>query len=264
MSTAFQFEERLAAICSSLEKVSSDASASEPSTVAGVETAPHDGGAGSTKEPPRPPTTINLFQHPSAHPLILDLALLKKYGPEWLLWDIETVLWRVPQDFRTATISDLNLGKLQAVKVLHYVDSFWQKWEVFNWCTAAFNNLFADFGAVQVPSAAQMSVAVDIANRIRTDVPWELEVKLFIENALKFEGVFYPPEPLRFVSVAPDNALVDVQNIAQEWPAVMASDQMPTADTITAEQLRRTLAAHRFLKESQTRLVSQLPMVKNA
>jgi len=32
--------------------------------------------------PVPPPTLINLFQHPDAHPYVLDLALLQVYGPE--------------------------------------------------------------------------------------------------------------------------------------------------------------------------------------
>lgn len=263
MSAALKFEDRFLAAIAGLEKTSSDAGLVEPHVVVGVETVPHSED-GPTKPPPKPPTTINLFQHPTAHPLILDLALLKKYGPEWLLWDVETLIWRVPQDFRTATISDLNLGKIQAVKVLHYVDSYWQKWEVFNWCTAAFNSLFADFNHIQAPSAAQLSVSVDIASRIRTDVPWDLEVTGFIENACKFEGVYLPPDNLRFVRITADNDLIDVQKLADEWPKVLADGQMPTADTIVAEQLRRTLAAHRFLKASQERLTSQLPWVQRA
>lgn len=264
---ALQYDDRFQAASAGLEKVASDAGLNEPLSVVGVETSPpSDKGSGDQggTPPPRLPTTINLFQHPSAHPLILDLALLKKYGPEWLTWAVETLLWRVPQDFRTATISDLNLGKIQAVKTLHYVDDFWTRWEIFNWCTAPFNNLFADFKSMQVPSVAQMAVAVDVASRIRSNVPWSDELKAFMATNCQFEGVFYPPEILRFLDVKATTEFVDLDKIGLEWPAVMASDQMPTADTIVAEQLRRTLAVHRFLKESQERLTTQLRMVANA
>lgn len=264
MSAALRFEDRLVLAEAGLIKTASDAGLNDPTATLGVESVPHEEKETTGRPPPRPPVSINLFQHPTAHPLILDLALLKKYGPDWLFWEPETLLWRVPQDFRTSTISDLNLGKIQAIKVLHYVDDFWRQWEVFNWCTAPFNNLYADFQSMQVPSTAQMCVAIDIANRVRTDVPWELEVKGFIANACKFEGVFFPPDILRFAAVKPDNDLVDLDKISEEWPKVMYSDQMPTADTIVAEQLRRTLGAHRFLKASQERLVSQLPMLRNA
>lgn len=264
MNTAAQFDDRLLAAMAGLEKTASDPSVAGPDSLEGVETVPPDQHSGPPVQPPRPPVSINLFQHPSAHPLILDLALLKKYGPDWMLWDIETLVWRVPQDFRTKSISELNLGKIQAVKTLHYNDDYWLKWEVFNWCTQPFNNLYADFRALQVPSAAQLAVSVDIANRIRTDTAFNLEVKAFMETACRFEGVFYPPDSLAFLQVKPDHDLVDIARIADEWPKVLASGQLPTADTIVAEQLRRSLVVHRFLQESQARLSNQLSMVTNA
>lgn len=262
MSNAAQFDSRLLAVTAGLEKSAPDV-LSLNSDVVGIETTPPEQG-GPTKPPPRPPVSINLFQHPSAHPLILDLALLKKYGPEWMLWDIETLVWRVPKDFRTSSISDLNLGKIQAIKTLHYNDSYWSKWEIFNWCTHPFNNLYPDFSSLQVPSAAQMAVSIDIASRVRTDVHFNPELKMFMTVVCQFQGVFYPPDSLSFLVIPPNHDMVDTTKIAEEWPKVLASNQMPTADTIVAEQLRRSLEVHRFLKESQSRLNSQLHMVTNA
>lgn len=261
MATAAQFDTRLTAAMAGLEK---RGAGPVQESLEGVETVPPDHTGDQLAQPPRPPVTINLFQHPSAHPLILDLALLKKYGPDWMRWDIETLVWRVPKDFKTSSISELNLGKIQAVKTLHYNDLYWTAWEVFNWCTQPFNNLYADFRTTQVPSAAQLAVSVDIASRIRTDVPYNAEVKAFMTTACKYEGVFCPPDSLSFLAIKPDQDLVDTTKINEEWPKVLASNQMPTADTIVAEQLRRSLAVHRFLKDSQSRLSSQLHMVTNA
>ena len=61
---------------------------------------------------PRLPTTINLFQHPDAHPFVLDLALLRTYGPEWMQWEPDTLELRILTDFRTNSLSDLNMDKL--------------------------------------------------------------------------------------------------------------------------------------------------------
>jgi hypothetical protein len=80
---------------------------------------------------PRLPTTINLFQHPDAHPFVLDLALLKKYGPEWMQWEQEVLEIRILADFHTKTLSDLNADKLMAVATLHLRDDFWKDWQVF-------------------------------------------------------------------------------------------------------------------------------------
>ena len=206
-------------------------------------------------------TTINLYQQPEAHPVVLDLILLKKYGVEWLHWDVETLIWRVPQDFNTTGISDLNLNKIQAMKALHLNDNYWLQWEVFNWCTQPLNNMFPNFEVMQVPSTAQMLVSVSIAADVRADVAWSEEVKTFIEQACKFDGIFCPQAPLDFVQPIPDNDLLDCEVVRDKWPEVKRTDTMPTGDTILAEQLRRMLDAQRFLLADRQRMQDQMRLV---
>lgn len=209
------------------------------------------------------PAVINFFQHPDAHPIVLDLALLKRYGSEWLTWEPETLVWRVPQDFRTSTISDLNLHKVQAMKTLHFNDTYWQRWEVFNWCTASLNNHYPNFDVMQVHTAAQLLISVDIANKVREDVSLSEEVKEFIVQSSKFDGVFFLPEPLEDIQIVPDNDLLSVELIKKSWPLVRRADKAPTNDTILAEQLRRVLAAYDLLRAERARLQQQLPLVQN-
>lgn len=204
---------------------------------------------------------INLFQHPDSHPVVLDLALLKKYGPEWMLWEPETLAWRVPQDFHTAGISELNAHKIEAMKTLHFVDSYWQRWEVFNWVTHPLSGLYPDFEILQAPSVAQMMVSVDIASRVRTDVEWTQEVKDFMTQACRFDGIFCPPEPLDFLERGSNHGLVDCAEISKRWPAVLASGKPPEPTSVVSEQLCRMLDVHMFLDKSRKRLQSQLRLV---
>lgn len=206
-------------------------------------------------------TAINFFQHPSSHPVVLDLLLLRQYGPEWMMWEPETIMARVPQDFRTSDVSDLNLHKIQAMKTLHFNDTFWQRWEVFNWCTQSFNNIVPDFEVMQVPSTAQLLVAVDTARRVREDVEYTGEVKYFMRSSCKHDGIFCPPEPLEFLEVMPDHDLLDCKEISEKWPLVRRTGRAPVADTITAEQLRRMLDVYGFLEESREKLQEQLFLV---
>lgn len=206
-------------------------------------------------------TAINLFQHPLSHPVVLDLALLTKYGPEWLHWEPETLIWRISQDFHTTSVSDLNIAKVQATKTLHYNDSFWQRWEVFNWCCAPFNNVYPDFEVLHPPTVAQAMVAVDIAKRVRADVEWEEEVHEYLRVVCRYDGVFCPPEPLDFLDVGTEYGLVDCEEIRSRWDDVRKSDRPPAADSIVGEQLRRNLDAYHYLTESRERLRSQLPVI---
>jgi hypothetical protein len=211
-----------------------------------------------------PPTTINLFQHPDAHPLVLDLALLREYRIDWFDWEPETLAWRIPRDFKTSVVSDLNMNKIQAVKTLHFVDTFWNQWEVFNWCTQPFNNLYPDFEVMQVPTVAQCLVSIDTANKIRTDVKFGEEIKGFLETVYRTDGMFCPLEPADFVEIDAEGLLVDCEEVQKHWPEVKRSGRAPTKDTITDEQLRRALNAHNYLEENRTLLQQQLPLVLNA
>lgn len=213
--------------------------------------------------PTAPPISINIFNHPDSHPVVLGMALLKKYGSDWMLWEPEILEQTIPADFRTSAVSDLTMDKIQAIKTLHAGEEFWERWEVFNWCVQPFSGMYPDFDFVQAPSVGQMMVAVDIARRVRTGVEWSSEVKEFIRQSCRFAGVFCPPEPLDFLEVGTVHGAVDCEKIAELWPDVRRLGRMPTEESILAEQLRRNLEAHLFLKESQARLMAQLDWVLN-
>ncbi len=226
---------------------------------------------GDEKENPVQPDLVekragsmsSLFRNSDAHPLVLDLALLQKYQADWLRWEYETLAHRIPQDFDTPTVADVNLEKLQACKTLHLVDDFWTKWEVFNACVAAFNGSFADFQRLQVHSVPEFMLAVDIANRIRADVAWSPEVSAFLSVGHLHDGVLVPTAPLEFVKVSTEGLPGDYAEVAKRWPAVRASGQAPKGDSIEDEQLRRMLVCWRYLAASRARFQEQLPLLKN-
>ncbi len=207
--------------------------------------------------PPDSVTPKNLWRHPDAHPIVLDLLLVRKYGHEWLDWEPETLQLVVPQDFNTPTFSELNLSKIQACKALHLVDTFWQQWEVFIACAMPFNNEFPDFRIMQVPTVAQCLVAVDIANRIRDDAAWSNEMKEYLATVYHHDGIFLPLPPVDFVVLAAPEE-IDTKALAVRWNEVRSTGKAPTGETPMDEQLRRLLTAHGFLEESRTRLQHQL------
>ncbi len=208
-------------------------------------------------------TNINLFQQPDAHPTVLDLVLLRKYGPEWLTWEPETVAWRIPQDFKSTGVSDLNMHKIQAMKTLHYNDDFWNQWEVFNWCLQPFNNNYPNFEVMQVPSTAQVMVAITTAADVRGDSLWGDEVEGYMREVCRFDGIFYPQAPLAFLTVGTEHGMVDREAIEERWPKVRRSGKMPGATTIVDEQLRRMLEVNAFVDLNRKRLQDQLSLVLN-
>ena len=227
--------------------------------------------AGSSQEPKHPiagaetggVTLANFWRHPDAHPVVIDFLLIQKYGHEWIDWEPETLERHIPEDFKTQSLSELNMAKVQACKTLHLVDSYWQRWEVFGWCTMSFNGVFPDFQHMQVPTVAQCLVSVDIANRLRSDISFSHELEVFLETLHKYDGVLVPIPPLDFVKVDLHDINVNVEEIHKRWPEVRASDKAPKGDTMEDEQLRRMLSANHFLEESRTRLRQQLRLISH-
>jgi len=208
-------------------------------------------------------TVVNLFRNPDSHPLVLDLALLRKYGIEWMGWELETLQQRIQKDFNTPTVSDLNLEKVQACKTLHLVDTFWSQWEIFSPCTKALNGIFADFRTLVPPTVGECMISVDIANRIRQDVAWSEEVKVFLGVVHRHDDILLSQPPLEFVKVElPEDLPVDFRKIEEAWPEVRRSGRAPGGSTIEDEQLRRMLSVKEALEASRAELHQQLPVVR--
>lgn len=220
-----------------------------------------------SNEVPGPPILAvvskrTLFSHPDAHPVVLDLALLQAYGADWLEWEAETLQIRIPQDI--GPLSDLNLSKVMANKTLHLVDTYWENWEVFIWCTMPFCGFFPDFDVMQVPTVAQCSVSVDIAGRLRSDAQWSSEMKDYLASVHRHDGIFVTQSPLEFVEVDKSGVEIDEKEVQRRWPSVRMYRRAPTEMTQEAEQLRRMLTVYEYLSDSRARLQSQLSLVQHA
>lgn len=260
----WEFLEGLRSIGANLEKRPQTAGVQDPTEA--IETID----VTEEKVPPGGPVLVsgvtlpNIFRHPDAHPVVLDLLLLKKYGPEWMGWEPEVIERHLPTDFKTPSVSDVNLAKIHAVNTLHLVDTYWQQWEVFLWCTMALNGVLPDLSILQVPTVAQVLVSVDIANRIRADVAWSDQIKHFIEAVYRHDDIFLPVPPADFISLDTEGLPVDVAEIASMWPGVRATGKAPSGETVTNEQLRRLLLVTNYLEENRQHLRQQLPLVNHA
>lgn len=208
-------------------------------------------------------TKSSLWHHPDAHPVVLDLVLFRHYGPEFLQWEADSLRRAVHEDF-SSSLSELNLAKIQTIKTLHLVDTYWEDWEVFLWCSMALNGVFPDFAILQAPTAAQCLVSVDIANTLRDDETWSDEVKSFIEVSFRHDGLLVRLAPINFITIDRDPELADFKSIEDRWPKVRDTRRAPKGETPEDEQLRRMLGAHEYLEESRARLRHQLTLVDNA
>jgi len=235
-------------------------------TTAVVSTPDHDPTAVTLVHDEPIPSTVtakNIFRHPDAHPLVLDLLLLDKYSEEWLGWEPETIELRIPADFGVDRISDLNVAKLQSVKTLHLVDSFWERWEVFVWCAMPLCSIFPDFQVMQVPTVIQCTLAVDLANRIRDNMEWSDEIKMYLSMVHRHDGVLVPQPPLDFVEVDTVGLPLEVGKVKERWPEVRISGKTPSGETPEDEQLRRMLQVNESLRQWRGQLRQQLDLLRH-
>lgn len=210
------------------------------------------------------PSLPNLFQHPEAHPFVLDLALMRMYGPEWIYWEPETLEQRIILDFKSKGLSQLNYDKLQAVGCLHMVDLYWDAWTVFSACTQAFSNVPPDFSVIQGITVPQLLISLDVANQIRADMKFDIEVTTYMKVIHEHDGIVCPIAPADgVIEVDASEFGIDCGSIRERWDEVRKSGKAPPSDTVENEQLRRMLEAHQFLEESREQLRKQLPLLYN-
>ena len=208
------------------------------------------------------PTKFNLFYHPDAHPFVLDLALLRQYGPEWMQWEPETLEFRILNDFKAKGLTQRNFDKLQAAKSLHLSDLFWESWVTFCPCAQALSNSVVDFRVLSSLTVPQLLIAVDTASKLRADMEYRLEVKLFMETCYLHDGMLCAISPLdKILNIKTDDYGVDIQYIKDHWDEVRASKKVPESETVENEQLRRMLEAHDLLEDSRKQLNDQLSLL---
>lgn len=207
-------------------------------------------------------TKSNLFTHPDAHPVILDVQMIYTYGAEWLDWEPETVRWGTRNEL--GPMSDLAWHKLMACAALHRTNAFWQRWEVFTWCSMPFNNMPPDFDYHQVPTVADLLVAVDVANALRDDVQWSSEIRTYVQTAYKHDGLFMPLPPCDFVTLETSGLPFNAANVSTLWPSVRRTGVVPPGLTDgDADQLQRMLLAYEYQAAARARLQAQVALVEH-
>lgn len=147
----------------------------------------------------KPVTLRNLFIHHDTHPVVLDFALMKAFGVEWLGWDTPTIWVMIQKTFRMP-ISEHARAKVQTVKTLHVANGPWEHWQVFEKIIQGLNNNIPKFEIMQAPSLEQLYAGIDMLDHIRTRT-FADEVKRYMAAAVLHEDVMFVPPPLDFIQL---------------------------------------------------------------
>ena len=139
-----------------------------------------------------PSTKWAAFTDKHAHPLLLDLILLKEFGTEYLGWDASTVWMEIEKTFGIAP-SEVNRSKIQALRTCHVTDAPYTRWEVFEKVAVGLDGGAPRFDLIQKPSGPTCALALDIMASVRNDVPVSQEVYKYVAAVLHHNGTAYGP-----------------------------------------------------------------------
>ena len=142
-----------------------------------------------------PFTKKSAFTDRRSHPLLLDLIMIKEFGPHYLSWEPETCWEEVRRTF-SVTVSELNKNKIQATRTCHVSDRPYSAWEIFEKVAVSFSGSIPKFDVIQKPTPHVCGAALDVMSQIK-DKELSEEVVKYVAATLLDQGVCYGPGPLK-------------------------------------------------------------------
>lgn len=160
---------------------------------------------------PLPPVTLqNIWRHPNAHPLVLDVLLLDRYGVEYLDWEPEVVRETLLRN--STPISTRNWTKIQAIRVTHRATTPWRQWEVLHWISQGLDGTQPTITFMELPEIGVLASAIDILKTIDKTVEFSDEIQKFVAATARYAGIPFLPPPLDFAQRELDQAQVRCRN----------------------------------------------------
>ncbi len=143
-----------------------------------------------------PVSLATIWRHPEAHPAVLLLITLDRYGEGSLEWMPTTL--RLTLDRDGSAPSNTNFTKLLAARTLLTTPSPWRQWEVFHWVARGLAGLAPSFSYLEEPELGHLFVMADLMHFADPARKTGIEVDKFVAAVFRTEGVHYAPEPLGF------------------------------------------------------------------
>ncbi len=141
-----------------------------------------------------PATKKLAFTDRKSHPLLLDLIMIKEFGPEYLAWEPETCWEEVSRTFKVTT-SELNKNKIQAIRTCHVSNRPYEAWEVFEKVAVCFGGSIPKFDLIQKPTPHVCGVTFEIMGHIK-DKKISKEIIKYVAATLLDQGICYGPGPI--------------------------------------------------------------------
>ena len=199
------------------------------------------------------------FANKSSHPLLLDLILIKKIGPEYLEWEPETLWAEISKSFNT-TIAEVNKAKIQAARTCHVTESPYETWNIFEKVTVAFSGGIPRFDLLQKRRPHMCSASLDVMKLLK-DAKVSDEVYRYIAAVMLDDGMCYGVGPL-----LPCNKYLRKfipQSLQNRVKALVEKGRSPSFDGTTNEDIQvfKTRSVEDYSAYDSQRLLSQINSV---
>lgn len=184
-----------------------------------------------------------LYKDPDAHPLVLGLMTLDRYGQDMLDWSPEVL--RVTMIRDNLQVSGASFAKLMAVRVLLQSPSPWRQWHVFHWIGRALAGLPPNFVYLERPELGHMLMCADVMKIVDPKRQTTTELDRFVAAALRQEGFVWAPESLAFAQ----RQLEDPRLECSTCNALFEDDNDTHCVTCGATTLRKVPYAYAALRD---------------
>lgn len=151
-----------------------------------------------------------IWKDPEAHPVVLALRLLDRYGQEYLEWDPEVL--RLTLDREGIKLSNAIWTKILAARVVISSPSPWRQWEVFHWVSRGLGGLSPNFYFLEEPELGHLMLGIDVMRLFDPQRVISTEVDKFVAAVLKNEGCCFAPPPLDFAQRELESPKLDCEH----------------------------------------------------
>lgn len=143
-----------------------------------------------------PVSLATIWRHRNAHPYVLLLLVLDKYGESSLEWQPDTLKLTLERD--GIELSNSSYTKILAVRTLLMTPSPWRQWEIFHWVCLGLAGIAPNFTYFEEPDLGHLFVGAELMHITDPKRVTGLEIDKFVAAVLKNEGIHFAPAPLDF------------------------------------------------------------------
>lgn len=148
-------------------------------------------------------TSKNIWRHPNAHPLVLMMLLLDRYGQDSMDWEPETL--RLSLKKNDTQVSESAWQKIMAGRVILESPVPWRQWEQFHWVSMGLGGRTPSFVYLERPELGFVMAAVDQMKMVDKTRPFAEDIDKFVAVVLRDRGIMYAPPPVQFAQEEVDD-----------------------------------------------------------